>query len=62
MTTEPRRQHPYHMHEAIWSQPEAFADSAARGLEAGDSLAARLAACRRVDGPRCPRPAVGGGQ
>src|SRR5262249_3534700 len=36
--------HPYHMHEAILAQPQAFSESIQRNGEALEQLAARLAA------------------
>ncbi len=43
-----RREHPYHMHDAIQAQPEAFARAARRNEDAADRLAAGAASCRRL--------------
>ena len=48
MTTEPRSSHPYHMHDAIQAQPEAFVRAIERNGEAVDDLASRVASCDRI--------------
>ena len=48
MTTEPRTSHPYHMHEAILAQPEAFVRVVERNGDAIEEFASRIASCRRV--------------
>ena len=39
MTTDTRNAHPYHMHEAILAQPEAFAQVVERNEDAVDGFA-----------------------
>jgi glutamine---fructose-6-phosphate transaminase (isomerizing) len=48
MMTEARNSHPYHMHDAILAQPEAFVRVVERNKAAVDELAARIASCERV--------------
>jgi len=48
MTTYSRTSHPYHMHEAIQAQPEAFVRVIERNESAIDELAARMSLCERV--------------
>ena len=36
MENEPRRGHPYHMHDAILAQPDAFARAAQRNEDSAD--------------------------
>src|SRR5829696_3206761 len=48
MTTEPRSSHPYHMHDAIQAQPEAFVRAIERNGEAVEDLAIRVASCDRI--------------
>ncbi len=48
MQTERRERHPYHMHDAILAQPEAFARAVGRNEERADGFAAEVAGCRRL--------------
>jgi len=48
MAQPARSEHPYHMHEAILAQPEAFAESIQRNTQALEQVAERLAACRQL--------------
>ena len=48
MTTNSRTSHPYHMHDAILAQPEAFVRVIERNESAIDELAARMSLCERV--------------
>ena len=48
MTTDSRNAHPYHMHEAILAQPEAFVRAVERNEDAVDEFASRIASCERV--------------
>jgi glutamine---fructose-6-phosphate transaminase (isomerizing) len=48
MTTDTRNAHPYHMHEAILAQPEAFAKVVERNEDAVDGFASRIASCERI--------------
>jgi glucosamine--fructose-6-phosphate aminotransferase (isomerizing) len=48
MSGEPRREHPYHMHDAILAQPEAFARVVDRNGERADEFASEVAAGRRL--------------
>src|SRR5919199_3766663 len=48
MPTEPRSAHPYHMHDAILAQPEAFVRVVERNREAVDELASLVASRERV--------------
>lgn len=48
MENEPRRGHPYHMHDAILAQPDAFARAVRRNDAAADRLAAEISSCRRL--------------
>jgi glutamine---fructose-6-phosphate transaminase (isomerizing) len=48
MTTGPRNSHPYHMHEAILSQPEALVRVVERNESAIDEFATRVSLCERV--------------
>ena len=43
MQTQARTHHPFHMHDAILAQPEAFARTTERNVEAADRLAAEVA-------------------
>ena len=43
MTTDSRNAHPYHMHEAILAQPEAFVSVIERNEGAVDEFASRIA-------------------
>jgi glutamine---fructose-6-phosphate transaminase (isomerizing) len=48
MTTDSRHAHPYHMHEAILAQPEAFAHVVERNEGTADVFASRIASCKRL--------------
>jgi glucosamine--fructose-6-phosphate aminotransferase (isomerizing) len=48
MAETPRTAHPYHMHDAILAQPDAFAASIRRNAEALEQLATRLAPYERL--------------
>jgi glucosamine--fructose-6-phosphate aminotransferase (isomerizing) len=48
MTTDSRNAHPYHMHEAILAQPQAFVRVAERNRDSVDEFASRMARCKRV--------------
>ena len=48
MSDDPRTQHPFHMHDAILAQPEAFARTVERNAEAADRLAAEAASGGRL--------------
>ena len=48
MTTDSRKAHPYHMHEAILAQPEAFFRVVERNEDEADEFASRIASCERV--------------
>jgi glucosamine--fructose-6-phosphate aminotransferase (isomerizing) len=48
MTTDARNAHPYHMHEAILAQPDAFFRTVERNEDAADGFASRIASCERV--------------
>ena len=48
MQTELRNSHPYHMHDAILAQPEAFVRVVERNEDAVDELVSRVASCERV--------------
>jgi len=45
---EARTRHPFHMHEAILAQPEAFARTLKRNAEAVEEFAAGIASCERL--------------
>jgi glucosamine--fructose-6-phosphate aminotransferase (isomerizing) len=48
MTTDTRGAHPYHMHEAILAQPDAFVRVIKRNQDAVEDFAARTASCGRI--------------
>jgi glutamine---fructose-6-phosphate transaminase (isomerizing) len=48
MHTEPRNSHPFHMHDAIQAQPEAFVRAVERNEDAADEFAPRIASCERI--------------
>src|SRR5215218_8818586 len=48
MMTEPRNSHPYHMHDAILAQPEAFVQVVERNEDAINMFATRISSCERV--------------
>ena len=48
MQTEPRNSHPFHMHDAIQAQPEAFVRAVERNEDAADEFASRIASCERI--------------
>ena len=48
MNREPRREHPYHMHDAVLAQPEAFARVVRRNRDPVDVFAAEPASCGRL--------------
>lgn len=48
MSDDLRTQHPFHMHDAILAQPEAFARTVERNAEAADRLAAEAASGGRL--------------
>jgi glutamine---fructose-6-phosphate transaminase (isomerizing) len=48
MHTEPRNSHPFHMHDAIQAQPEAFVRAVERNEDAADEFASRIASCERI--------------
>jgi len=49
MQTEKKRtRHPFHMHEAIVAQPEAFAHTLERNAAAVEELAAEISSCERL--------------
>jgi glucosamine--fructose-6-phosphate aminotransferase (isomerizing) len=48
MITDSRNVHPYHMHEAILAQPEAFVRTCERNEDEVDVFASRMASCERV--------------
>jgi len=48
MQTERRERHPYHMHDAILAQPEAFVRAVGRNEEAMDGFASEVAGCGRL--------------
>ncbi|MDQ3378136.1 MAG: SIS domain-containing protein [Actinomycetota bacterium] len=48
MENEPRRGHPYHMHDAILAQPDAFARAAQRNEDSADRFVDEVASCRRL--------------
>src|SRR5215210_899809 len=48
MTTEQRDSHPYHMHDAILAQPEAFVRAIERNRDAVDEFASLIASCERI--------------
>ena len=43
-----RREHPYHMHDAMLAQPDAFVRAVERNDEAADRFASEAASCRRL--------------
>ena len=48
MTADTRNAHPYHMHEAILAQPEAFVRVVESNEDTADEFASRIASCKRV--------------
>lgn len=48
MHGEPRNPHPFHMHDAILAQPEAFVRAVERNEDAVDEFASRIASCERI--------------
>src|SRR5215218_2163668 len=48
MTTDSRNAHPYHMHDSILAQPEAFVRVVERNQDTADEFASRIAHCERV--------------
>ena len=48
MENEPRRAHPYHMHDAMLAQPDAFVRAARRNESGADRFAAEAVSCRRL--------------
>jgi glutamine---fructose-6-phosphate transaminase (isomerizing) len=48
MTTDTRNAHPYHMHEAILAQPDAFVLVVERNEDAVEGFASRTASCGRI--------------
>jgi glutamine---fructose-6-phosphate transaminase (isomerizing) len=48
MTADSRNAHPYHMHQAILAQPEAFVRVVGRNEVKVDDFASRIASCERV--------------
>ena len=48
MTNDSRNAHPYHMHEAILAQPEAFFRAVERNEDQVDEFASRIASCERI--------------
>jgi glutamine---fructose-6-phosphate transaminase (isomerizing) len=48
MTTDSRNAHPYHMHDSILAQPEAFVGVVERNQDTADEFASRIAHCERV--------------
>ena len=62
MTADTRNAHPYHMHEAILAQPEAFVRVVESNEDTADEFASRIASCKtslpgrhRHLAPRDPR-------
>lgn len=43
-----RREHPYHMHDAIQAQPEAFAHAVERNESNAEDFVSEVASCRRL--------------
>lgn len=48
MQTDRRERHPYHMHDAILAQPEAFGRAVGRNEEAVERFASEVAGCGRL--------------
>ena len=48
MENEHRTKHPYHMHDAMLAQPDAFVRAVRRNEDAADRFAAEAASCRRL--------------
>ena len=48
MANDPRNAHPYHMHDAILAQPEAFVQVVERNEAKADEFASRIASCKRI--------------
>jgi glutamine---fructose-6-phosphate transaminase (isomerizing) len=48
MTSDSRNAHPYHMHEAILAQPEAFVRAVERNEAEVEEFASLIASCERV--------------
>lgn len=48
MSSETRHEHPYHMHDAILAQPDAFARAADRGEKVAEDFADGISGCRRL--------------
>ena len=48
MANDPRNAHPYHMHDAILAQPEAFVQVVERNEAKVDEFASRIASCKRI--------------
>ena len=48
MATDARNAHPYHMHDAILAQPEAFVQVVERNEAKVDEFASRIASCKRI--------------
>ena len=48
MTTQARDSHPYHMHDAMLAQPEAFVRTVEHNEAAFEEFASRIASCERV--------------
>jgi glutamine---fructose-6-phosphate transaminase (isomerizing) len=48
MTTDTRNAHPYHMHEAILAQPDAFVRVVEHNDDSVDRFASRMASCERI--------------
>ncbi len=48
MQTDRRERHPYHMHDAILAQPEAFVRAVGRNEEAAEGFAREVAGSGRV--------------
>jgi len=48
MTTDSRKAHPYHMHDSILEQPDAFVRAVERNRDAVDEFASSIALCERI--------------
>jgi glutamine---fructose-6-phosphate transaminase (isomerizing) len=48
MTSDPRNAHPYHMHEAILAQPEAFVRVVERNEAEVEEFASLMTSCKRI--------------
>jgi glutamine---fructose-6-phosphate transaminase (isomerizing) len=48
MTSDSRNAHPYHMHEAILAQPEAFVRVVERNEAEVEEFASLIAYCKRI--------------